>query len=264
MIKINNKEFPYSFSQNRLYEDCPKKYFFRYHEGIQEPSNENLELGSAIHKLLELKWWNVDEDNCYDIPDDDFADAVKAEKLIKEHKGTLYLSQLMDELREFFKDKQIHYSECEVFIDDCICKIDIIYTDINKPGKIILGDFKVTKNPKGAEEAISEGQLLLYKMAFFESFAHKVLDVNDEISFDDILVQYINILPYASFKIVLPSILMEMSAQTCSTFLKCMASNKEKINNLETMIDESHLIANAYLIIKRGKKNYYIGKYIIK
>ena len=38
--------------------------------------------------------------------------------------------------------------------------------------------------------------------------------------------------------------------------------NGEKINNLETMIDESHLTDSAYLIIKRGKKNYYIGKNI--
>ena len=34
----------------------------------------------------------------------------------------------------------------------------------------------------------------------------------------------------------------------------------EKINNLETEIDEAYLTNNTYLIIKRGKKNYYIGK----
>ena len=34
----------------------------------------------------------------------------------------------------------------------------------------------------------------------------------------------------------------------------------EKINNLETVVDETYLTNNAYLIIKRGKKNYYIGK----
>ena len=33
----------------------------------------------------------------------------------------------------------------------------------------------------------------------------------------------------------------------------------EKVNNLETIIDESYLI-NNFLIIKRGKKNYYIAK----
>ena len=34
----------------------------------------------------------------------------------------------------------------------------------------------------------------------------------------------------------------------------------EKVNNLETIIDGSYLTNNTYLIIKRGKKNYYIGK----
>jgi len=36
--------------------------------------------------------------------------------------------------------------------------------------------------------------------------------------------------------------------------------NGEKVNNLETIIDETYLTNNVYLIIKRGKKNYYIGK----
>ena len=36
--------------------------------------------------------------------------------------------------------------------------------------------------------------------------------------------------------------------------------NGEKVNNLETIINETYLIDNTYLIIKRGKKNYYIGK----
>lgn len=34
----------------------------------------------------------------------------------------------------------------------------------------------------------------------------------------------------------------------------------EKVTDLNTIIDETILINNAYLIIKRGKKNYYIGK----
>jgi len=36
--------------------------------------------------------------------------------------------------------------------------------------------------------------------------------------------------------------------------------NGEKIKDFETIIDETYLTNNAYLIIKRGKKNYYIGK----
>ena len=36
--------------------------------------------------------------------------------------------------------------------------------------------------------------------------------------------------------------------------------NGEKITNLETIIDDSKFIENEYIVVKRGKKNYYIGK----
>ena len=35
----------------------------------------------------------------------------------------------------------------------------------------------------------------------------------------------------------------------------------EKVKDINTIIDETYLTNNTYLIIKRGKKNYYIGKY---
>ena len=34
----------------------------------------------------------------------------------------------------------------------------------------------------------------------------------------------------------------------------------EKVKELDATIDESYLTNNTYLIIKRGKKNYYVGK----
>ena len=34
----------------------------------------------------------------------------------------------------------------------------------------------------------------------------------------------------------------------------------EKVKDLDATIDESYLTNNTYLIIKRGKKNYYVGK----
>ena len=36
--------------------------------------------------------------------------------------------------------------------------------------------------------------------------------------------------------------------------------NGEKVKDIETIINKTYLINNTYLIIKRGKKNYYIGK----
>ena len=36
--------------------------------------------------------------------------------------------------------------------------------------------------------------------------------------------------------------------------------NGDKVNDVNTIIDESFFIENTYIVIKRGKKNYYIGK----
>ena len=36
--------------------------------------------------------------------------------------------------------------------------------------------------------------------------------------------------------------------------------NGEKVNDLEYMIKDKDFIDNKYIIIKRGKKNYYVGK----
>ena len=36
--------------------------------------------------------------------------------------------------------------------------------------------------------------------------------------------------------------------------------NGEKIDNLEKIIDDDMFIDNTYIIVKRGKKNYYIGE----
>ncbi len=36
--------------------------------------------------------------------------------------------------------------------------------------------------------------------------------------------------------------------------------NGEKITDINTVIDDSMFIENSYIVAKRGKKNYYIGK----
>lgn len=36
--------------------------------------------------------------------------------------------------------------------------------------------------------------------------------------------------------------------------------NGEKVNDINTIIDDSYFIEDTYIVIKRGKKNYYIGK----
>ena len=38
--------------------------------------------------------------------------------------------------------------------------------------------------------------------------------------------------------------------------------NGNKINDLDLIIDDNYFLHNTYIIVKRGKKNYYIGKKI--
>ena len=37
--------------------------------------------------------------------------------------------------------------------------------------------------------------------------------------------------------------------------------NGEKLTDLETIIDESKFIENKYIVVKRGKKKYYLGEF---
>ena len=36
--------------------------------------------------------------------------------------------------------------------------------------------------------------------------------------------------------------------------------NGNKINDLDLVMDDKYFLHNTYIIVKRGKKNYYIGK----
>lgn len=64
-------------------------------------------------------------------------------------------------------------------------------------------------------------------------------------------------------------ILVEMNVATSKRQAREFISNNsieikgEKINQMDQVIDEKHLTNGTYLIIKRGKKNYYVAKAII-
>ena len=61
-------------------------------------------------------------------------------------------------------------------------------------------------------------------------------------------------------------ILVEMNVATSKRQAREFISNNsieikgEKVKELDAIVDESYLTNNTYLIIKRGKKNYYVGK----
>lgn len=214
-MNFNNKEFPYSFSQDRVYNDCPRKYKFKYVEGLKEPSNDNLDLGNAIHKVLEFRFW---EDNTKKTKEID-----NAINYICDKKGLSYFTQMLQELTFFFEDKELLHSELCLDAGGFICKVDLVYKDTY--GNLVLTDYKVTKKPKSILSIYDEGQLLFYK--------HKFVEHYPDIGWDNILVQYVNILPYNSKNIVSWTTPINPTELECSAMYKTMLTNVDKINNNE-------------------------------
>lgn len=214
-MKLGEKELAYSFSQNRLYNDCPRKYKYRYLDGIKEPTNENLELGSAIHKLFELanKSYNLSED----------IDCAEAMFTIKRYKGDLYLHKLMDEFMAL-KEASAEYNlgrEYTIQMDDFISVIDLAHNYAAETHKYTLADYKVTKKPKTEDSIYDEGQLLIYKYLWCRE--HPEIDPND------VYVQYINILPYLSANIISVTEPHMVSIETCENLFKEVLQTKQKI-----------------------------------
>lgn len=214
-MKIGNKEFPYSFSQNRLYNDCPRKYKYRYVDGIKEPTNENLELGSAIHKLFELG------PNAYNLSED--IECAEAMFTIKKYKGDLYLHKLMDEFMALSQAQQEYNlgRELEIKRDDFISVIDLVHNYASQSYNYTLADYKVTKKPKTDESIFDEGQLLIYKYLWCME--------HPQVKPDDVWVQYINILPYMSGKIITVTEPRMISFETCENLFNQVQNTKQKI-----------------------------------
>lgn len=211
-MQIGNKEIPFSFSQNRLYNDCPRKYKFRYIEGIKEPSNENLELGSAIHKIFETYF-------IYGLTED----YNKAVDTIIRLKGQYYYDKLMSEFLQLPEASNLCNlgRELEIEIDDFIIIIDLVHNYAAHSHKYTLCDYKVTKKPKTVQSIYDEGQLLIYKYLWCLN--------HPEVNPDDVAVQYVNILPYLSDKIITTTEPQVPSIETCKQVYEAALRNKQKI-----------------------------------
>lgn len=216
-MQINDKEIPYSFSQNRLYNDCPRKYKYRYFDGIKEPTNDNLELGSAIHKLFETYHMNL-------IDTTERNDAIDT---IIRLKGQYYYDKLITEFLQLTEASNLCNlgRELELEIDDFIIIIDLVHNYAVHSHKYTLCDYKVTKKPKTIQSIYDEGQLLIYK--YLWCLEHP------EVNPDDVAVQYVNILPYLSGKIISTTEPQVPSLETCKQVYESALRNKQKILDSE-------------------------------
>ena len=211
---LNDKDIPYSFSQNRLYNDCPRKYKYRYIDGIKEPTNDNLELGSAVHKVFEL-YWSADNSA--------ISEYTEALATIERLKGVIYKNKLLSEFNELNEGK-IGFNlarEQKIERDDFVAIIDLVHNYTEQSHKYILADYKVTKKPKQELTMYSEGQLLVYKHFFCKE--------HPWIRPEDVLVQYINIYPYLTGQIINKTKPVNISIDTCDNLVEDIAKTKEKI-----------------------------------
>ena len=219
-MKLNDKEFPYSFSQNRLYNDCPRKYKYRYVDGIKEPTNENLELGSAIHKVFEL-YHNVV--GVEPVSKTLLEEYQNARDIIIALKGNMYFTQLVTEfdmLCEAYPMFNIG-REYKIEADDFVAVIDLVNIYASASHKYSLADYKVTKKPKTDASIYDEGQLLIYKYLWCQE--HPVVKPND------VAVQYINILPYLAPQIITVTKPQVPSFETCENLFNDVQKTKENI-----------------------------------
>lgn len=214
---LNDKDIPYSFSQNRLYGDCPRKYKYRYIDGIKEPTNENLELGSAVHKVFELFWAQ------YCPKDEPIEEYTTALKTIEKYKGAIYLRHLLTEFSELSAGKPDFNlaREFKIERDDFVSVIDLVHNYAPAPHNYVLADYKVTKKPKQELTMYTEGQLLVYKYFFCKE--------HPEVNPDDVLVQYINIYPYLTNQILNPTKTVNISLSTCENLIESMMKTKDNI-----------------------------------
>lgn len=218
-MKLGDKELLYSFSQNRLYNDCPRKYKYRYVDGIKEPTNDNLELGSAIHKVFELAH------NPYDLGED--IEIASALFTITKLKGEAYRKKLLDEFLQL-NEAKAEYNlgrETKIERDDFVLVIDLVHNYAAQSHKYTLADYKVTKKPKTENSIYDEGQLLIYK--YFWCLEHPEVNPND------VWVQYINILPYIAPSIISTTEPQMVSFETCENVFKQTLANKDKILSSE-------------------------------
>ena len=213
-MQIGDKNIPFSFSQNRLYNDCPRKYKYRYIDGIKEPSNENLELGSAIHKIFELLHGPAFQD------DEEYLQAVDT---VIRLKGQYYYDKLMIEFMQLPEASNLCNlgRELELEIDDFIIIIDLVHNYAAHSHKYTLCDYKVTKKPKTVQSIYDEGQLLIYK--YLWCLNHPEVDPNE------VAVQYVNILPYLSEPIIAVTEPQVPSIETCKQVYDAALRNKQKI-----------------------------------
>jgi RecB family exonuclease len=185
----------YSFSQTNLFEQCPRKYQYKYLDKIAKEfeSSPDLILGQSVHGALE---WLYNQINIFKIPEEEKilekfknlwdAEFEKLEKQSKEilikwdytledyfRRGQVYLQNHYAQFFPFEGVKIISTEEMMVFELDENKKFRWIIDRLDKEGEdtFVINDYKTNKNLPSQEKEQYFEQLSLYALGVSQKYA---------------------------------------------------------------------------------------------
>lgn len=161
----------FSYSELGTYLDCQVKWYITYVLGYRGTSPD-LEFGAMAHKVLETGV----------IPSEELYPEMKEYFNISSWKN--YFTIILNELEDLLKGYDVLYKEYK-FDDGIIHGIIDLVLQHKETKKILLIDYKFTKNDKDYESLLLDQQLYMYTVGF--------LTQNKSYTINDVGVGYISI-----------------------------------------------------------------------
>lgn len=177
---------PYiSYNQIRLYQICPKKYYFSYIEEVSTPISDKILLGMVFHAVVEeffkkrIAGSELDQDELLQVFKETYAAMAdqyevdwQSERQHSEKRGLGFTKYFFRELAPSLDPLMVE-QELEVELPDMDIKlrgiIDLVEKDFS------LTDFKTTTS-KWSKERIKNSylQMVVYKYLFEKTFASAI------------------------------------------------------------------------------------------
>jgi putative RecB family exonuclease len=200
-----------SASQINLYSDCSLKYKFRYIDKIPKPSSSiHLVFGSAIHKALEelnksLASKKIGLEDVYQYFHNDWEKEKEKQEIRENFISEKLYTMGLNSLEKYYNE----HLDYEIIGSETKFNVPIIYPDgekekftlfgiidsiITKKNKLIIVDYKTSKEPYEKFKIDTSIQLAMYSYAFRHLLKENIIELKkkkeDYISYCVILKDY--------------------------------------------------------------------------
>jgi len=170
-----------SYNQIRLYQDCPKKFYYHYIKDIKAPINEKTFVGVIFHKTIEEYFKNkingkiLEREEVIEIFNSNFYEEKENSEVVwltsiekNKQRGILFVNYFLNNIAERIEplmveeDIEVYSSELEVNIKGII---DLIEKDFS------ITDFKTTTS-KWSNSRVNKSylQMMIYRYILKEKF----------------------------------------------------------------------------------------------